>query len=542
MRKISLRMGALMEEVASSYSDWANTSKGKPDKASSASSTSASSSGSKRMKKARSNPQGGEKKKRKKKRTKSKTQIRRDSIQSNTSSVSGDASSVASSEESSSIPETPTEDVGGLLNSQPILFDEGTLDTWQEVKVKPKRKSKPQSERKHLESKHSNERQRATWDKNRKPNQRNKQMRRSGGSEPYSKSGRHSRENKETSHMTQEEVMAVSLFVGDIGLSTKGEDLREYFNKFGDVKKMFLKPVRGYGFLHFAKASSVTRVLKAGRYHIIKGNRHEIKSANQAENRKSAIKARQLSDDCKLFIGGIPEEATDAHVRSFCKDKWGISIVAIVLKANYGFVTLARPEDVDKIMSAAEPFLVMGQPVFIGKFKTVVKQQQAALNLAKKKAAEAKLARDGKTNEDAITSSTSPPVEGKGASKTASEEADANSAFGTEVTNGSTAAGESFSLFNFDFSTPMPGLLDISSMWEGGSSSGFSLFGGFDAPKAAKDGGRGDTFTDLATSMAVSVIGTSPTNPPVTEKKMAPKRTSAPPGFSDGNASSGLRW
>merc|ERR1712146_79619 len=186
-------------------------------------------------------------------------------------------------------------------------------------------------------------------------------------------------------------------------------------------------------------------------------------------------------------------------------------------------------------MGAKEPFLVMGRPVFIGKFKTVVSQQQKALLLAKKKMA-AKVAAanqgSGTKKEEPSTSSDAVNTNVKGKSE---GETTRNEPAGSDA-SGAGALDDGFSLFNFDFSTPMPGLLDISSMWEGGSSSGFSLFGGNGAPAAA--GGRDDMFSDLATSMAVSVIGTSPTNPPGLEngRKAPPaKRTSAPPGFSNGD-------
>jgi len=104
------------------------------------------------------------------------------------------------------------------------------------------------------------------------------------------------------------------LFVGGLSWETTAKDLREYFEKFGEVTSCTLKTdletrqSRGFGFVVYKEPDSVKKVLEA-KEHKLHGRTIDPKPANPRQGIK------------KIFVGrldpGIPEDDVKAYFGTF---------------------------------------------------------------------------------------------------------------------------------------------------------------------------------------------------------------------------------
>nr|XP_002122562.3 heterogeneous nuclear ribonucleoprotein D-like [Ciona intestinalis] len=104
------------------------------------------------------------------------------------------------------------------------------------------------------------------------------------------------------------------MFVGGLSWDTDEFKLKEYFEQFGQVRDCIIKREletgrsRGFGFILFADASSVQKVVDA-KSHLLDGRNIDPK------------KAKALRKDSKLFVGGLnpdtTQETIQAHFEKF---------------------------------------------------------------------------------------------------------------------------------------------------------------------------------------------------------------------------------
>lgn len=112
------------------------------------------------------------------------------------------------------------------------------------------------------------------------------------------------------------------MFVGGIAQEASEQDLRDYFEKYGQVESVILKldPLtrrsRGFAFIIFASDDVLASVLEKD--HVVKGKKVAVKKA--------------ASKQGKIYAGGFQEGVTDAEIRD--------------LMAQYGSVIdIQRPVD-----------------------------------------------------------------------------------------------------------------------------------------------------------------------------------------------------
>jgi len=135
------------------------------------------------------------------------------------------------------------------------------------------------------------------------------------------------------------------IFVGGLSYETTNEDLVAYFGQWGEVKQAQVKfdqltgRSRGFAFVEFANASSVSEVLKQ-REREIKGKKVEVKPAKSRENKK-------------IFVGGLPadfaEEELRAHFEKFGKVddvEWPLDRARGV-RRNFAFVVFEEEAGAD---------------------------------------------------------------------------------------------------------------------------------------------------------------------------------------------------
>lgn len=98
------------------------------------------------------------------------------------------------------------------------------------------------------------------------------------------------------------------LFVGGLSWETTDKELREYFNKYGDIESINVKTdpntgrSRGFAFIVFTNAESLDKVLCAGE-HVINNKKVDPKKA----------KARHG----KIFVGGLVPEISDDDIKNY---------------------------------------------------------------------------------------------------------------------------------------------------------------------------------------------------------------------------------
>lgn len=103
------------------------------------------------------------------------------------------------------------------------------------------------------------------------------------------------------------------IFVGGLSWETTVKDLREYFEKFGEISDCTLKTdphtlrSRGFGFVLFADATSVDKVIEQEQ-HTLHGRHIDPKRA-KARGGREPIK--------KVFVGGLDPDIPEADIRDY---------------------------------------------------------------------------------------------------------------------------------------------------------------------------------------------------------------------------------
>jgi len=100
------------------------------------------------------------------------------------------------------------------------------------------------------------------------------------------------------------------LFIGGLSWETTEKDLREHFNKYGEVESVNVKTdpnsgrSRGFAFLVFTEVAAVDKTIAAGD-HIVNGKKVDPK------------KAKARHGHGKIFVGGIKPELSDEDITKF---------------------------------------------------------------------------------------------------------------------------------------------------------------------------------------------------------------------------------
>ncbi|CAG0889669.1 unnamed protein product [Darwinula stevensoni] len=143
------------------------------------------------------------------------------------------------------------------------------------------------------------------------------------------------------------------LFVGGLSWQTTPEKLREYFGVFGTVTDVLImkdpmtQRSRGFGFITFADATSVDKVLQVSS-HTLDGKKIDPKHATP-KSKKGTTKTK------KIFVGGLSQETSVEEVKQYFS-QFGTVEEAVLLMDNqtkrhrgFGFVTMLNEDAVDRI-------------------------------------------------------------------------------------------------------------------------------------------------------------------------------------------------
>lgn len=138
------------------------------------------------------------------------------------------------------------------------------------------------------------------------------------------------------------------LFVGGLSWETTQKDLKEYFNKFGEITEVNIKTdpntgrSRGFAFIQFANKDSVDQVLNGGQ-HSVNGKQVDPKRAKA----RPGIK--------KIFVGGLDPDVPEADIRSYFEKFGKIEEIELPFdkqknqRRQFCFITFESEEVVDEI-------------------------------------------------------------------------------------------------------------------------------------------------------------------------------------------------
>lgn len=158
------------------------------------------------------------------------------------------------------------------------------------------------------------------------------------------------------SHQMEPEYLR-KLFIGGLDLQTTAEDLKDHFEKFGEIVDVVVmkdpktKKSRGFGFVTYAEMKMLDEAQK-NRPHEIKGRTVEPKRAvprNEINNPEANSTVK------KLFVAGIKDDVTDDDMKTYFSNYGNVISVTIVTekdtgkKRGFGFVEFDDYDPIDKI-------------------------------------------------------------------------------------------------------------------------------------------------------------------------------------------------
>lgn len=129
--------------------------------------------------------------------------------------------------------------------------------------------------------------------------------------------------------------VSFKLFIGNLDESTKTNDIKPLFEKYGKILECDV--VKNYGFVHFQNETDAREAIANLNGYVINGN------AIKVENAKSRRAAN--SNTTKIFVGNLTEKTRSAEVRLLF-EKYGTVLECDVIR-NYGFVHLDVMDNVN---------------------------------------------------------------------------------------------------------------------------------------------------------------------------------------------------
>jgi len=124
---------------------------------------------------------------------------------------------------------------------------------------------------------------------------------------------------KDTINASKNENDDRKLFVGNLSWETTIEELKDYFQKFGEIKDATIKVdvtgrSRGFGFVLFDDCASVEKALEGE--HVLNERKIEPKRATAKERVK------------KIFVGGVSPDLPEAEIRKHFEEYGEIEEIA----------------------------------------------------------------------------------------------------------------------------------------------------------------------------------------------------------------------
>ncbi|KAI0503560.1 hypothetical protein KFK09_014494 [Dendrobium nobile] len=173
-------------------------------------------------------------------------------------------------------------------------------------------------------------------------------------------------------------AVPAKIFVGGITKELEDDALKEYFERYGDVKEVVVVKeratgnVKGYGFVEFVDAEAAERAINEEGQHLIRDKLLEVKRArSRSEERRhyqyachqSSVQSTNKTNNDhhnitskKIFVGGLPSNVTEDEFRNYFEKFGSVNDVVIMNDSEthrprgFGFITFDSEEAVQKTM------------------------------------------------------------------------------------------------------------------------------------------------------------------------------------------------
>jgi len=156
---------------------------------------------------------------------------------------------------------------------------------------------------------------------------------------------------------------AGKLFIGGLSWATTSETMETYFSKFGRLSECVVMcdkvtgDSRGFGFVRFEDPQCVAQVLKT-RPHILNDKQVDPKPCTPKDEQIKKKEAERLHITThKIFIGGLPRDATEEQVREYFETYGPVEEVTFVISKvdmknkGFGFVTFINETSAQKAVA-----------------------------------------------------------------------------------------------------------------------------------------------------------------------------------------------
>lgn len=137
------------------------------------------------------------------------------------------------------------------------------------------------------------------------------------------------------------------IFVGGLNKNIDEAQLRDYFEKYGEIEKVTIprdtyQISRGFGFVSFKNQNA---------WEQIQGK--SLQMAGRMIKVKKALTSEQMADSCKIFVGGLNWNTTDEHFYEFFLQFGEIKEASVQRTKSgesrgFGFVVFANCSSLDK--------------------------------------------------------------------------------------------------------------------------------------------------------------------------------------------------
>ncbi|KAL2094739.1 hypothetical protein ACEWY4_009458 [Coilia grayii] len=142
----------------------------------------------------------------------------------------------------------------------------------------------------------------------------------------------------------------VKVFVGNLNTSTKEEELRELFEKYGTVVDCDI--ISNYGFVHMSEEEDAKKA-------VAELNKHRLNGFNMTVQ----FATTRVRNATKIHVGNIPEGVTALKIRELFQE-YGKVLECDVLK-KYAFVHMQRHKEAMEAIQKLNHSKLEGQTIFV---------------------------------------------------------------------------------------------------------------------------------------------------------------------------------